>query len=178
MKLFYSFMIIFVIGIIFVSGCAKDVILEEVPVEESVTVPESVVVYEPVENMETAVPAEGGEPVEDMIVGFEEESQAHQVEMTTSGFVPETLSVKKGDIVTFANKDTNKHWPASANHPSHTVYPGSSVSKCGTSEADSIFDACKGLEEGESYSFIFNEVGSWGYHDHLRSGIRGSIVVE
>ena len=165
-------------GTIFVSGCAKDVILEEVPVEESVAVPEPAVVYEPVENMEAAVPVEGGEPVEDMIVVFEEESPVHQVEMTAGGFVPRTLSVKKGDTVTFVNKDTNKHWPASANHPSHTVYPGSSVSKCGAPEADNIFDTCKGLEEGESFSFIFNEVGSWGYHDHLRSGIRGSIVVE
>jgi len=61
-------------------------------------------------------------------------------------------------------------------HPTHTVYPGSDVKKCGSDE--SIFDACKGLEQGESFSFTFNEIGSWGYHDHLRASTTGKIVVE
>ncbi|MBI4154200.1 hypothetical protein HY501_02600 [Candidatus Woesearchaeota archaeon] len=100
------------------------------------------------------------------------------VEMTSTGFSPATLTIDAGDTVTFTNKDTNPHWPASAVHPTHTVYPGSDISKCGTTEQESIFDACRGLEEGESWSFTFNEKGTWRYHDHLNLGLTGSIVVE
>jgi len=35
----------------------------------------------------------------------------------------------------------------------------------------------RGLAEGESYTFIFNEAGNWRYHDHLRSSLTGTIVV-
>jgi len=98
------------------------------------------------------------------------------IKITANGFEPKTLTVKAGDTVTFVNEDSDKHWPASAMHPTHTVYPGSDVKKCGSDE--SIFDACKGLEQGESFSFTFNEIGSWGYHDHLRASTTGKIVVE
>ena len=62
-------------------------------------------------------------------------------------------------------------WPASAFHPSHSAYPekGGCIS--------SAFDACRGLKEGESWSFIFNQVGKWGYHNHLNSRITGVVEV-
>ena len=94
------------------------------------------------------------------------------VEMSSTGFSPNSLTVKAGDTVTFVNKDTNQHWPASAVHPTHTVYPESGG--C----IGSKFDACKGLAEGESWSFVFNEEGTWKYHDHLSSSLTGTIAVE
>ena len=100
------------------------------------------------------------------------------IEMTSSGFTPSTLTISKGDTVTWINKDKEEHWPASAIHPYHTVYPGSDIKKCGTAEESTIFDACRGLAEGESYSFTFNSVGTWGYHDHLTGGLFGKIIVE
>jgi plastocyanin len=106
------------------------------------------------------------------------ETTGNVIEMTSSGFSPKTLNISKGDTVTWINKDTTPHWPASAMHPTHTVYPGSNIEKCGTSEQGNIFDACRGLAQGESYSFTFNEVGSWGYHDHLNSNLFGKIVVK
>ena len=63
-------------------------------------------------------------------------------------------------------------------HPTHKVYPGSDIEKCGTAEESNIFDACRGLKEGESYEFTFNEKGSWRYHDHLNIKNTGSIIVE
>lgn len=98
------------------------------------------------------------------------------VKITSSGFSPKTLTVKAGTTVTFVNEDSNKHWPASAMHPTHTLYPGSGIDKCGTGEE--IFDACRGLAKGESFSFNFNEKGSWKYHDHLSVSSTGTIVVE
>lgn len=93
------------------------------------------------------------------------------IEITSSGFAPSTLTISKGDAVTFTNRDTEEHWPASAIHPTHQIYPESGG--C----IGSKFDACHGLAPGESWSFIFNEVGSWGYHDHLDVNLKGKIVV-
>ena len=105
-------------------------------------------------------------------------SSERTIEITPSGFNPIELIIKAGDKVTFLNKDTSEHWPASAMHPTHTVYPRSGIEKCGTSEQEGIFDACKGLEQGEFFSFTFNEKGSWNYHDHVSSGKFGKIIVE
>jgi len=100
------------------------------------------------------------------------------IEITSSGFTPKTLTISKGETVTWINKDTEEHWPASANHPTHTVYPGSNIEKCGTIEQAGIFDACRGVPPGESWSFTFNEAGTWGYHDHLQSSLTGKIIVK
>ena len=102
---------------------------------------------------------------------------ANVIEITSSGFTPSELTISKGETVTWINRDTEEHWPASAMHPTHTVYPGSDIKKCGTSEEGNIFDACRGLAPGEIWSFTFNEVGSWDYHDHLVNGLFGKIIV-
>ncbi len=106
------------------------------------------------------------------------ENSGNAIEITSSGFSPETLTIARGETVTWINRDSEKHWPASAIHPTHKVYPGSDIEKCGTSEENVIFDSCRGLASGESWSFTFNEIGSWGYHDHLDVGLRGKIIVE
>ncbi|MDP3992314.1 MAG: plastocyanin/azurin family copper-binding protein [Nanoarchaeota archaeon] len=103
--------------------------------------------------------------------------EGNVIEITSSGFTPGTLTINKGDTVTWINMDTEPHWPASAFHPYHTVYPGSDIKKCGTAEESTIFDACQNLAPGESYSFTFNEVGSWGFHDHLNANSFGKIIV-
>lgn len=112
-------------------------------------------------------------------VAAEEESASEEVtiEMISSGFSPSDVTVKAGGTVIFVNKDTNGHWPASAVHPTHTVYPGSSKDKCGTVEQDKTFDACSEVAPSDSYSFTFTEVGSWKYHDHLNPSNSGMITV-
>ncbi|MDO8509201.1 MAG: hypothetical protein Q7S27_05975 [Nanoarchaeota archaeon] len=106
-----------------------------------------------------------------------EETGENVITITSAGFGPKTLQIKQGDSVTFVNEDTAEHWPASAMHPTHTVYPGSDIEKCGTVEEIKIFDACKGLKQGEKYMFVFNEKGKWNYHDHLVSGLYGTVEV-
>jgi plastocyanin len=100
------------------------------------------------------------------------------IKITTDGFEPKEVEISKGTKVTWVNEQSNPSWPASAVHPTHEVYPGSSIKKCGTPEQDKIFDACRGLNQGESWSFIFNEVGEWYYHDHLNPSLKGKIVVK
>lgn len=105
-------------------------------------------------------------------------SQAHTIEIKNDGFNPSTLTINAGDTVSFVNKNTVSHWPASAVHPTHTAYPGSDVKKCSTSEKEIIFDACAPLKAEESWSFTFMEKGSWKYHDHLNPRFTGTIIVE
>lgn len=101
----------------------------------------------------------------------------HTIEILSSEFSPSNLEINAKDSVTWVNKDSTERWPASAMHPTHKVYPGSDIEKCGTSEEKNIFDACKGLAQGKSFKFTFNEKGSWSYHDHLVGGKFGKIIV-
>ncbi len=98
------------------------------------------------------------------------------IEITAAGFEPATVTIVKGGTATFVNLDAAQHWPASVVHPTHTVYPGSDIQKCFSGEQPG-FDACRGLDEGESYSFVFDEVGTWGFHDHLQPSKKGTVVV-
>lgn len=138
----------------------------------------------------SAFPAPGNLDVPEMIVSNGEESNEEGseeiveerptekfVEITSSGFSPKTLTINSGDKVTWINKGSTNSWPASSNHPTHTVYPGSSISKCSGSERGNIFDACSSLKTEGSYSFTFNEVGTWNYHDHLISSKQGTVIV-
>jgi plastocyanin len=83
---------------------------------------------------------------------------------TDSGYTPSTLTINKGDTVKFVNNGTKAIWPASAPHPTHTDYPA--------------FDPKKAIAVGQSWSFTFDLVGTWKYHDHLNATRFGSITVQ
>jgi plastocyanin len=68
------------------------------------------------------------------------------IKITANGFEPKEVEITKGTKVTWINEQPNPSWPASAVHPTHEVYPGSSIKKCGTPEQDKIFDTCRGLK--------------------------------
>ncbi len=89
-----------------------------------------------------------------------------------AGFSPSSLTVSKGTSVTFRNDSSRQMWPASGPHPTHEAYPepGGCIG--------SKFDACAGIDPGGSWTFEFNQVGTWRYHDHLNASLRGTIVVE
>jgi plastocyanin len=85
------------------------------------------------------------------------------ISVTNSGFSPASITVKKGTKVTFVNNGTNPVWPASNPHPTHTDYPG--------------FDALSAVAPGQSWSFTFDRVGRWGFHNHLNPTQGGQITV-
>ncbi len=91
---------------------------------------------------------------------------------TDSGFSPDNIAVKIGTTIIFENENDSPFWPAVNPHPIHSGYP----TKGGC--IDSAFDACRGIESGGSWSFKFDIVGKWRYHNHLRPSYRGIIVVE
>lgn len=147
MKLNKLFLILFTC-MLFLSSCAQQ---EEIYDEE-----EELIIEE--------------EPVEEEPTIAEEEQQTTQIiDITSQGFSPSSLTINVGDTVMWNNEDNQDHWPASAVHPTHTVYPGSSLCEG--------FDSCS-ISSGGSWSFTFNEVGEWGYHDHLSPGKTGKIIVE
>src|SRR6185369_3983316 len=47
----------------------------------------------------------------------------YNVVLTDSGFVPNRLTIKKGDLVKFTTTTDSSFWPASDPHPLHTLYP-------------------------------------------------------
>ncbi|MCP6726439.1 MAG: hypothetical protein KJI69_00135 [Patescibacteria group bacterium] len=92
------------------------------------------------------------------------------------GYIPASLTISIGDTVIFQNMSLRSTWPASNAHPTHTLYPGSGIQKCGGGEA--IFDACGVVPIGQEWKFIFTEQGTWRYHDHMRPSMQGIIIVE
>ncbi|MEK7151071.1 MAG: hypothetical protein AAB783_02645 [Patescibacteria group bacterium] len=145
----------------------------EVSVETlSQTIPFSVVVHKSVK--EVGIYTVCGDVLQDNVI----EAEPITILINDKSFSPAALTVKAGTIVTFKNEGINEHWPASAMHPTHIIYPGSNIEKCNTAEESKIFDACRGIPSGASWSFQFNEKGTWRYHDHLVSGMFGAVTVE
>jgi len=103
------------------------------------------------------------------------ETEDQTVEITAAGFSPNEPRIMPEVYVTFINTDSEQHWPASDVHPTRKEYPGSGIEKCGSKE--DIFDACIPLRQGEGFSFTFNEVGGWRYHDHLNAASFGIWAV-
>lgn len=87
-----------------------------------------------------------------------------KVTITSSGFMPQTITVKAGESVTWVNGDNVSHQVNSAVHPTHQVYPP--------------LNTVGELKAGESKSLMFPDVGSFKYHDHLNPSLIGTVVVE
>ena len=85
------------------------------------------------------------------------------VKITDTGFEPDTISIKQGQKVTFVNDMSDYAWPASNPHPTHTDYPE--------------FDPKLPMKVGQAWSFTFNKIGHWGYHNHLAPEMRGTVNV-
>ncbi|MDP3772568.1 MAG: plastocyanin/azurin family copper-binding protein [bacterium] len=94
------------------------------------------------------------------------------VTYTDAGFSPRNVTIKKGEVVVFKNTTSHDMHVASNPHPMHSDYPmmGGCVS--------STFDSCSAILPGESWSFTFDTVGAWEYHNHLNSGEGGTITVK
>jgi plastocyanin len=105
--------------------------------------------------------------------------QNHVVSYTNNGFVPQTLTIADGDSVTWVNNSTNELWVASAPHPIHNGYDGTTLQQhCAPGYAGPTpFDECAAIAQGGSYTFTFYQVGSWGYHNHMVDSDQGTIIV-
>lgn len=105
-------------------------------------------------------------------------AEEYKIEIKSGAFSPKELTIKKGEKVTWVNNSDKEIWPASANHPDHKVYDDSSKSEHCPDPKGVAFDSCVGIKPGSSWSFTFDKVGSWAYHDHLSSKVIGTIIVK
>lgn len=96
------------------------------------------------------------------------------VTYSDAGFTPSTVTIKAGTSVTFVNTSSHAMWVASADHPTHTVYSGTSKSDHCPNGTATDFDQCA---TGTSYTFVFNKVGTWGYHNHVGASDKGTVIV-
>jgi len=86
-----------------------------------------------------------------------------EVKISNFAFVPQAITIKAGDTVTWTNEDSVPHDVASNPHPTHTDLPGLRSGE---------------LQKGQSYNFTFTQAGTWGYHCHLHPSMAGTVVVE
>jgi len=95
----------------------------------------------------------------------------------TDGFSPSTVTINKGDTVTFVNNGGGDMWVATAQHPAHSVYDGTDrATHCAAGYTGPVpFDQCS---VGINYSFMFNHAGTWNYHNHNNAADFGKVVVE
>ncbi|MEK7570358.1 MAG: cupredoxin domain-containing protein [Patescibacteria group bacterium] len=85
------------------------------------------------------------------------------VSVTAAGYSPATITVKAGTTVIWTNRSGDTVRVASDPHPTHTDLPGLESSN---------------LSNGETYSFTFTQVGTWGYHNHFSPTTRGTVIVQ
>ncbi len=113
-----------------------------------------------------------GNPV---VGGISNDTDHYDVLVTFDGenFNPKEVTVKKGSRVRFLNDSDMEVWPASAVHPTHSIYPEKDAKNC----LGSSFDACRALTRGEFFDFTFNYEGEWRYHDHVQAFKTGMVTV-
>jgi len=91
-----------------------------------------------------------------LITGIEGcQKQQASVEIKNFAFNPSEISIDKGTSVTWTNKDSVTH--------DITIDSG-------------LFD--HDLNPGESFSFIFNEPGTYDYHCDIHPSMKGKIIVQ
>ena len=91
------------------------------------------------------------------------ESNKSVIDVTTSGFSPNALTVKAGAMVEWNNKSGSTISINSADHPTHKLYPQLNIGE---------------IANGTATGLIFDKPGTYMYHDHYNPSMTGTIVVE
>lgn len=89
--------------------------------------------------------------------------EGKDVSVTANGFEPQTVTVKKGQRVVWANKSGGPVTVNSDSHPTHLKWPFLNL---GTSD------------DGASVSVVFEKAGTYTYHNHLDTSQVGTVIVE
>lgn len=90
----------------------------------------------------------------------QEETATASITITNSGFTPETIRVKKGQDVTWTNTGPEAHGIVSEKTDGTTP------------QTEEI------LEAGDTYSYVFEDTGTYTYRDQTNSSLTGVVVVE
>ena len=85
------------------------------------------------------------------------------VEVTKTGFVPPTITIKSGTQVMWKNTSGESATVNSDPHPTHTLYP---------------FLNLGAFDNGSSVNVVFDKPGTYTYHNHFNSSQKGKVIVE
>lgn len=86
-----------------------------------------------------------------------------EVKLTADGFVPETITIKKGEKVVWTNNSGDTATVDSDNHPTHLLYAPLNLGA---------------FQDGEKHELVFDKAGKYTYHDHFHPSRKGTVVVE
>lgn len=84
------------------------------------------------------------------------------ISVTEAGFLPPQITIKKGVKVVWENKSLKTIQINSSPHPQHTDYPPLNLGE---------------VAPGVSTSLIFENIGSFNYHNHSIPSQTGTVVV-
>lgn len=104
-------------------------------------------------------------------------TSAVTVTYTDQGFSPANVTIAQGETVTWINRSSKDMWVASAMHPTHMAYDGTTLANHCAAGATTSFDACHVSSPTASYSFTFDKAGTWKYHDHIDASKFGTVIV-
>ncbi len=78
------------------------------------------------------------------------------------GFSPKNVTIDRNNAVTWISLDNSAPTVASNPHPTHTDIPGFETTT---------------IPMGQTWSFVFTAVGTWGYHNHNFPDQGGTVTV-
>lgn len=86
-----------------------------------------------------------------------------QVELTSSGFSPKTITVDKDTTVVWTNNSGEAATVDSNPHPIHTSMPEANLGS---------------FNDGETLEFTFEKAGTFNYHNHFSPAQGGAVIVK
>lgn len=90
-------------------------------------------------------------------------TESASVDVTSSGFVPQTITIKAGKRVVWNNKSGGPVTVNSDSHPTHLLFPFLNLGE---------------FDDGSSVSVVFEKAGKYTYHNHLNPSQTGTVTVE
>ncbi|MDP2671710.1 MAG: cupredoxin domain-containing protein [bacterium] len=91
------------------------------------------------------------------------ENAGNTIAFVGGSFSPVEITVKSGDTVTIVNESAETIELDSDPHPIHT---GNNELNVGS------------INPGETKTITLTKTGTWGYHNHLNSSQKGTIIVQ
>jgi plastocyanin len=89
-------------------------------------------------------------------------SQTEKIMVTSSGFEPQTITIKRGTRIIWTNKNGVRVTINSDNYPTNLLWP---------------FLNLGAFNNGSSVSVIFEMAGKYTYHNHFNPSQKGTVIV-
>lgn len=97
-----------------------------------------------------------------------------EVEVVNIAYSPATLEIAVGTEVTWTNQDEGVHHTATSGLPGDNGVPGVSEGK--PPKPDGVFDGDL-PDAGESFSFTFDEAGTYAYFCRIHPSMTAEVIV-